>query len=336
MDEKKTLIIGEVAQAHDGSLGTAHTYIESMSKAGADVVKFQMHIADAESSEYETFRVKFSSQDKTRFDYWKRMEFTIDHWNEIKDHCTEKGVEFMCSPFSIAAVDILESLNVNRYKIASGEINNYLMLEKIAKTGKPILLSTGMSSFQEIDDTLNFLKPFGNSISIFQTTTAYPTGAKEIGFNVITGMLKRYDHPIGLSDHSGKIFPSLAAVTLGASMIEVHGVFNKDMFGPDVKASLTIEEFTQLVEGIRYIDEAQVNKVEKDRTDQFEEMKVMFGKSLAVNKDMKAGDTLTFDDLESKKPANKGLNAKNYQDILGKVLKIDMAKNQFINENDLE
>jgi len=132
-------IIAEIAQAHDGSLGTAHAYIDALSKTGVHAIKFQTHIAEAESSIYEPFRVKFSKQDKTRFDYWKRMEFTLEQWKELKAHCNEVGLEFMSSPFSNAAVDVLEEVGVNRYKIGSGEVTNFLLLEKINRILKSLI-----------------------------------------------------------------------------------------------------------------------------------------------------------------------------------------------------
>ena len=125
-------IIAEIAQAHDGSLGMAHAYVDAVAKTGCHAIKFQTHISEAESSIHEPFRVKFSKQDATRMDYWKRMEFTLDQWKEIKQHCDEVGLEFMSSPFSNAAVDLLEKVGVLRYKIGSGEVNNFVLLEKSA------------------------------------------------------------------------------------------------------------------------------------------------------------------------------------------------------------
>ena len=127
-------IIEEIGQAHEGSLGIAHSYIDSMAEAGVSAIKFQTHIADAESSEFEPFRVKFSYEDKTRFEYWKRMEFSEDQWVGIKSHCDDAGIEFLSSPFSLAAIDMLERVGVKRYKVGSGEANNHLMLEYLAKT----------------------------------------------------------------------------------------------------------------------------------------------------------------------------------------------------------
>src|SRR6056297_2390453 len=150
-------IIAEVGQAHEGSLGIAHSYIDALANTGVHAVKFQTHIADAESSIYEPFRKKFSYEDEKRIDYWRRMEFTPKQWKELKEHCEEKNLEFISSPFSNAAVDLLEDLNVSRYKIGSGEVTNLLILEKIARTGKPIILSSGMSSFDELDRVFDFL-----------------------------------------------------------------------------------------------------------------------------------------------------------------------------------
>ena len=152
------MIIAEIGQAHDGSLGTVYAYIDALSKTGVDVIKFQMHIAEAESSIYEPFRVKFSKQDASRMDYWKRMEFTFEQWYGIKKHCEDLGMEFMASPFSNSAVELLEKLNVRRYKVGSGEVNNLLIIQKIAETRKPILISSGMSNYEEIDQTINFFR----------------------------------------------------------------------------------------------------------------------------------------------------------------------------------
>ncbi|MCG3670043.1 N-acetylneuraminate synthase family protein [Aliarcobacter butzleri] len=331
----KTFIIAEIGQAHEGSLGILHSYINALADTGVDAIKFQTHIAEAESSEYEPFRVKFSYEDDTRYDYWKRMEFTLEQWKGIKKHCDEVGLEFISSPFSNMAVDWLEEVGVKKYKIGSGEVSNYLMLEKIAKTGKEIILSSGMSSFAELDDTINFLKQFGNKLSVLQCTTKYPTSAEDIGLNVINELKERYELPIGLSDHSSTIYPSLSAVSLGADILEFHVIFDKSMFGPDSKSSLTINEVKQLVEGVRFIEKSVENKIDKTDNSRFKELKNIFEKSLAVNKDLKAGDIITFDDLEAKKPSNYGISAKEYKKVLGKSINKNMRKWDFLAEEDI-
>ena len=330
-----TYIIAEIAQAHDGSLGMAHAYIDAVSKTGCNAIKFQTHIAAAESSMHEPFRIQFSKQDKTRFDYWKRMEFSLEQWKELKQHCDEVGLEFISSPFSNAAVDLLEEVGVNCYKIGSGEVSNFLLLEKIAQTGKPVIISSGMSSYNELDKTVLFLKEREVNFSILQCTTAYPTQPTQYGLNVIDELKKRYKVPIGFSDHSAKIETSIAAVALGAKIIEFHVVFDKRVFGPDTTSSLTIDEANSLVKGIRNIEQALVNPVNKLVNDEFQSLKNIFEKSLAVNKSLKAEHIITFEDLEAKKPKGFGIDAIKFEAVLGKVVLKDMKQWDFLNEDNL-
>lgn len=331
----KPFIIAEIGQAHEGSLGIAHSYIDALADTGVDAVKFQTHIAHAESSEYEPFRVKFSYEDVTRYNYWKRMEFTEEQWLGLKEHCEEKKMEFMSSPFSNAAVDLLEKLNVKRYKIGSGEVSNYLMLEKVGRTGKPIIVSSGMSSFKELDNAIEFLKPFSNELAVLQCTTSYPTRPEDWGLNVIDELNQKYNIPVGFSDHSGDIFACLTAAALGAEIIEFHVVFDKQMFGPDAKASLTIDQTKKLVKGLRDRAIAFKNPINKSDSSRFEDLKRIFEKSLAVNKDLVKGHKLTFNDLEAKKPKDHGIDASKFKDVIGKTIKTDLSAWSFLNSKDL-
>lgn len=324
------MIIAEIAQAHDGSLGNAHAFIDALAETGVDAVKFQTHIAEAESSALEPFRVKFSRQDKTRFDYWKRMEFTPEEWQGIQAHCHELGLKFISSPFSNAAVDLLDNIGVDAIKIGSGEISNLLMLEKIARTGKPIILSSGMSDLVELEKTLDFLKVFSNPLSLLQCTTAYPTAPDQWGLNVIGILKEKFGIPVGFSDHSGNIYASLAAAALGAEIFEFHVVFDKRQFGPDTIASITIDQTKILAQGIKEIQKALANPIEKSEVSKYTELKRIFGKSLAVNKDLKKGTVLQFEDLESKKPGDQGIPASDYQSVLSKPLTRDLNKWDFL------
>lgn len=326
------LLIAEIAQAHEGSLGIAHSYINALAKTGVDAIKFQVHIAEAESSIYEPFRINFSKQDNSRYDYWKRMEFSIEQWRELKNHCDEVNIEFMASPFSNAAVDLLEELNVKRYKIGSGEVNNFLLLEKIARTGKPIILSSGLSSFEELDETVKFLENKNIEFSILQCTTSYPTKPKNYGLNVIKEMKERYEVPIGYSDHSAKLETGIAAITLGAEILEFHAVFDRQMFGPDASSSLEIDEIKQLVFSIRNIDIARQHRVDKNDNSSFSNLKEIFEKSLAVNKDLPRGHIISFEDLESKKPKGFGIPASQFQQVIGKSIKSELKQWDFLKE----
>jgi N,N'-diacetyllegionaminate synthase len=329
--------IAEIGQAHDGSLGILHSYIDALSSTGLSAIKFQTHLAEAESSEYEPFRVNFSYVDETRFDYWKRMQFSINQWKEIKDHCDHVGLEFMSSPFSLAAVDLLEELDMRRYKIGSGEVTNLLMLEKIAKTGKPIILSSGMSSYSEIYNAVSFLESFGNEVSILQCTTSYPTPYEKLGLNVISELKKIYPkNTIGLSDHSGEIYSGIAATVLGAEILEFHAVFDKRLFGPDAKSSLTIDQIDELVNAVSKIERALNNPVDKSNNAKFRDLKGMFEKSLAINRPLNKGDIIAVDDLETKKPAKQGIAASDYKTVLGKKLNKNLKKWSFLTKKDID
>lgn len=334
--KQKPYLIAEIAQAHDGSLGILHSYIDAVAQTGVQAIKFQLHIAKAESSIHEPFRVNFSKEDATRYDYWKRMEFTLQQWKDIKKHCDEAGLDFICSPFSNLAVDWLEEIGVHTYKVGSGEVNNLLLLEKITQTGKPIIISSGMSSFSELNETVSFLKSKNANFSILQCTTAYPTKPEQYGLNVITELKQRYNVPIGFSDHSSDVSTGIAAVALGAEILEFHVVFHKEMFGPDAAASLSIEETKQLVTAVEKISSAANNPIDKNNNDNFKELKSIFEKSLAINKDLPKGHILTFSDLESKKPSGFGISAGKFKEIIGKKLVTHKTKWDFLNEEDLE
>lgn len=331
----KTTLIAEIAQAHEGSLGIAHSFIDALSKTGISTVKFQTHIADVESSEYETFRVNFSYEDKTRFDYWKRMEFTEEQWRGLKEHCDACNLEFLSSPFSNAAVDLLEKINVKRYKIGSGEISNFLLLEKVAKTGKPIIISSGMSDLNELMTVFQFLNARNIDMSILQCTTAYPTAPGQWNLNLIDVLKDKFNVPIGYSDHSGEVYPLIAAFVKGAQIIEFHVTFDKRMFGPDAKASLNIDEVKYLVDAIQKLEIDFEKKATKSINNDLYRLKEIFGKSLSINKDLMADHVLSFDDLDTKKPKGYGIDANKFEKVIGRKLKFDKLANSFIKESDL-
>ncbi len=329
-------VIAEVAQAHDGSLGSAHAYIDAVASTGADAVKFQTHIAAEESSELDTWRVKFSKQDATRYDYWKRMEFTVPQWLELKQHAEEKGLVFLSSPFSLAAIRLLERLGMSAWKVASGEVTNRLFLDAMTATGKPVLVSSGMSYLEEMDATVALIKAAKSPVAVFQCTTSYPCPPEKIGLNQITELAERYQCPVGLSDHSGTPYPSLAALTLGAKLIEVHITFSREMFGPDVSASLTTDEFRQMVTGLRSIETMQASPMLKNASaETMEPLRRMFGQSLVAATDLAEGTVITRENLSCRKPGH-GIPAADVTSILGKKLKHAVKTAQFLNLDDLE
>lgn len=312
--ENAVYVIAEVSQNHDGSLGQAHAFIDAAAQTGVDAIKFQTHIAEAESTPDEPFRVPFSYEDKTRYDYWKRMEFTPEQWRGLYRHAQQSGLDFLSSAFSVEAFEMLQSIGIPAWKLGSGEVFNKYLFTRMAQTKKPMILSTGMSTYADIDRQIKWME--GNPYAILQCTTAYPCPPDQIGLNVIREMRERYRCPVGMSDHSGTIFPSLAAVANGALMIEVHITMSPYMFGPDVKASLTVEQLAEMTKGIRMISamlNAPVNK--NALTSELSGLKGIFGKGIYLKKDIRQGDVLSVDDICFKKPM-KGIAADDYEKII--------------------
>ena len=188
------------------------------------------------------------------------MEFSEDQWAGLKIHADELDIDFISTPFSSKAIKLLDNLDVPFWKVSSGDINNTPLLEEMALTAKPVVLSSGMSSIEELDKAVSILKKHKTSFAILQCTTSYPCPPEKIGLNNISNFRTRYKCPVGLSDHSGNIYSSLAATSLQASIIEVHVVFDKDMFGPDVSSSITFKELKSLVEGAKHIHQIFLNE----------------------------------------------------------------------------
>lgn len=337
-NKQKIYIIAEVSQNHDGSLGQAHAFIDAVASTGADAIKFQTHIAEEESTPDEPFRVKFSYCDKTRYDYWKRMEFTHEQWKGLYDHALEKGLDFLSSPFSTAALEMLDKIGVPAWKFGSGEVFNDLLLKQAIDTRKPIILSTGLSTLQEIDRQVKTVQEAGNPLLLMECTTAYPSRPEEIPIKLISEYQKRYCCPIGISDHSATIYPSLAAATLGARAVEVHVTMSREMFGPDVKASVTIEELKQIVNGTEFISKMlDVQEDKRELSDNRKTLRTMFSKSIYAKRDLRAGEVLVGDLIGIKKPScADGVAVEDYNKLLGKKITVDIAKDALIKWENIE
>lgn len=329
-------LIAEVAQAHDGSLGWAHAFVDAAAEAGADAIKFQTHIAEAESTLDEPFRIRLTSQDETRYDYWKRMSFTREQWGELSRHAREKGLTFLSSAFSLEAVEMLQELGVPVWKLGSGEYGSQYLFEAIAKTRLPVLLSTGMSTYDEIAIAYNFFQSREIDIALFQCTSQYPTPMTDVGVNVIEELRTRYACPVGLSDHSGTVFPALAALARGADMIELHVCFDKKMFGPDIPASVTFEEFKHVRNARDAFYEMSNHPVDKDSMSQkLKPIRGLFSKSIAPVRDLHAGDIITASDLTLKKPGT-GIPETDLENVVGKRVLRAVGRDYLLKWDDID
>ncbi len=333
--EGRCLIIGEVSQSHDGSLGMAHSFIDAIANAGADAVKFQTHIAAEESTPSEPWRVKFSRQDETRYQYWQRMEFTKEQWRGLKQHADERGLLFLSTPFSDKAVDLLAEIGMTVWKIASGEVGNTPMLSRIAAFSQPLILSSGMSDWEELDDAVKIAGESGNPSAVLQCTSAYPCPPERVGINMLEVLRNRYDCAVGLSDHSGNIYAGLAAVTLGAEVLEIHVALSREMFGPDVPASVTTTELRQLVEGTRQIEKMTAHPINKDEmAAELAPLRDLFTKSIVAGTDLAAGTILGSEHLKLKKPGT-GLSSTRLSEVIGKTLRRELKADEMLSLQDL-
>lgn len=330
------LIIAEIGQSHDGSVDLAHAYIDAIADTNADAVKFQMHIASEESTTDDQFRTKFGYNDETRYQYWSRMEFTDSEWTSLSKHVADRGLLFLCSPFSRRSLKKLISLEIGAIKVASGEIANSELFETVLASGLPIYLSTGMSSWDEIARAITLLVNNNTSVTLMQCTSLYPTPYSKVGLNVIDELRQRFNVPVGLSDHSGTLFPSLAAIARGVVAVEVHVTLDRRMPGPDVSSSITVDQLAFLVsykEAVLEIDSNQVNK--DDMASELFNMRDLFFRSVAPASDLKAGVVLTRDLLTLKKPGT-GISGDEMDNLIGRRLNTNVSSQNLLKWENLD
>lgn len=335
MDSKKTYIIAEIGNTHEGSLGLAKCMIKAAADCGVDCVKFQTHIFDAESLPSAPNPPYF--KDETRKEYFDRTAFTINEWKELKRYCEEDcGKDFISSPFSLEAVDLLDEVGIPSFKIPSGEVTNIPLLEHVAQKGKQVILSSGMNTWDELDEAVATLKNNGcTDLIILQCTSEYPCPPEKAGLNIMQEMADRYNVPVGFSDHTlGSAVP-ITAVAMGACLVEKHFTLSKLAYGSDAKNSTEPNEFKQLVEDIRMAELAMNTKREKNLDDGLKNMKTIFEKSIVAASDIAAGTTITKEHLAYKKPGD-GIPAREYKSFIGKKLKQSVQADYVFQKLDFE
>lgn len=319
--KESVYIIAEIGNTHEGSLGLAKCFIKAAADCGVDCVKFQTHIFDAESLTSAPNPPYF--KDETRKEYFDRTAFTIDEWKELKRYCEDDcGKDFISSPFSLEAVDLLNEVGIQSFKIPSGEVTNLPFLEHVAKTGKQVILSSGMNTWEEMDEAVATLRANRcTDLIMLQCTSEYPCPPEKAGLNIMLEMKERYNVPVGFSDHTlGSAVP-ITAVVMGAVLIEKHFTLSQLAYGSDAKNSTEPEDFKRLVSDIRMAELAINSKREKNLDDGLRNMKMIFEKSIVAAKTIQAGEVITREHLAYKKPGD-GIPAREFKDFLGKTLKI--------------
>lgn len=313
-------LIAEIGSVHDGSFGNAGKLIEAAAACGADAVKFQTHIPEAETLRDAPMPSYFKGE--PRFEYFRRTGFTLEQWRALKVKCDDLGVMFLSSPFSLEAVDLLEAVGMAVYKIPSGEVSNLPLLERVKATGKPVLLSSGMSGWAEMDAAVETLTG-GGPVTVMQCTSAYPCPPERVGLNIMVEMGRRYDLPVGYSDHTLGYAACFAACALGAVVIEKHFTFSRLMYGSDAQHSMEPADFKVLAEGLRHIRAMLASPVDKDDLAPYSEMKRIFEKSVVTAHPLSGGTVLSEADLAFKKPGD-GIAAASWRDLIGRRVVHDL------------
>ncbi|XAL98823.1 N-acetylneuraminate synthase family protein [Phycisphaeraceae bacterium D3-23] len=326
-------IIAEVGSVHDGSFDNALKLIELAASVGADSVKFQTHLPEHEILRDAPLPGHHTSE--ARYDYYHRTGFSTDQWGHLSQHADKHGIVFLSSPFSERAVELLESIGMPVYKVTSGEVTNLPLLERIKATGKPVLLSSGMSNWAELDAAVEvFGRDYAGGLTVMQCSSAYPCPPERVGLNVMRQMAERYGTPVGLSDHTLDNYSGFAAVSLGATVIEKHLTFSRAMSGSVAKHSLEPDEFRDLVRGIRAIETMVASEVDKDDLAPYGEMKSVFEKSVVTQKQILIGTTITREMLDVRKPGT-GIPAREIGSIVGRKAARSVAADTLLSEDDL-
>jgi N,N'-diacetyllegionaminate synthase len=324
------LVVAEIGNNHDGNMGQAKALIDAAAEAGADAVKFQTHIADAEMLPSTPTPPHF---DEPRYAFTKRMELSREDHVNLKAAAEEHGLLFFSSPFSVQAVELLEEVGVPVYKIASGEVTNPPVVEAVAATGRPVLLSTGMSGIEEIDTAVAILRAAGSPFVLLQCTSTYPARPEDVNLRAMQALGERFDCPVGLSDHTPDIYTAIAAVALGAVCVEKHFTLSRRLYGPDHHASLEPDDLRRLVAGVRQV-EAALGTGEKERDPALDPARATFEKSVVTTTPVQEGAVIEASMLTTKRPGN-GIPAARLRELVGRRTARALEANHLLEEADV-
>lgn len=328
----KTFIIAEAGDNHNGDVKIAYQLIDKAIEAGADCVKFQTFVTEeviskrAEKAEYQK---ESTGSEESQYDMVKKLELTFDNFRDLQKYAKSKGIEFLSTPFDIPSVDFLDSIDVPYFKIPSGEITNLPYLIHIAKTGRRVILSTGMAELDEIEAAIRILEEHGaGEISLLHCNTEYPTPAEDVNLNAMLTLKEKFHVKVGYSDHTQGIEVPIAATAMGAEIIEKHFTLDHNMEGPDHKASLEPHELKAMVEGIRKIEKALGNGIKTASNSEKKNIDIA-RKSIVARKKICQGELLTEDNLAVKRPGN-GISPMKWFEIIGTKAIRDFEEDEMI------
>jgi N,N'-diacetyllegionaminate synthase len=325
-------VIAEAGVNHNGSLEIAKNMVDCAKESGADCIKFQTFVSknivskNAEKADYQKLQ---NDSCESQLDMLRKLELSYEEFCELNQYCQSVGIEFLSTGFDFDSIDFLKTLEMKKWKIPSGEITNLPYLIKIAKLNRPVILSTGMSTMDDIRLALNVLKEYGSGeITVLHCTTEYPTPFEEVNLAAMISINNEFGLPFGYSDHTRGIEVAIAAVAMGATVIEKHFTLNRTMDGPDHKASLEPNELKAMVSAIRNVEIA-IGSGEKKPTKSEKKNIVIARKSIIANRYIKKGEIFTEENLTVKRPGH-GLSPMQWFDVIGKLAVRDFEEDELI------
>ncbi len=328
----RVLIIAEAGVNHNGDVELAHKMIDEAKNAGADVVKFQTGIPEKVMSRFAKkaeYQEKTTGKDESQLEMVKKISLKYEDHAALKKHCQDIGIKFLSTPFDLDSISFLDELGCDIWKIPSGEITNYPYLVKIAVTGKPIIMSTGMSTLDEVEAALAVLRDNGaGTISLLHCTTEYPAPFKDVNLRAMITLRERFGCKVGYSDHTPGIEIPVAAVALGAQIIEKHFTLDRNMEGPDHKASIEPAELSAMVNSIRNVELALGSGIKEPSESEIKNMAIA-RKSIIAARDIEKGELLSDENLTTKRPGN-GISPMKWNEVIGTIAVRDFKEDELI------
>ena len=331
-NQKKVFIIAEAGDNHNGDYDTALKLVDKAVEAGADCVKFQTFVTErviSKLAEKADYQKESTGTGESQYEMVKKLELSFEQFRQIKKYCEQKKIMFLSTPFDLESIDFLQEIDIPFWKIPSGEITNLPYLEKIAHTGKDIIMSTGMCTIEEIQKAIDILKKNGaGKMTLLHCNTEYPTPYEDVNLRAMKTMAETFGVEVGYSDHTKGIEVPIAAAAMGAVVIEKHSTLDKNMPGPDHKASLEPDELKQMIQSVRNIEKALGSSEKKPSTSEIKNIDIA-RKSIVAKKAIKKGEELTEDNLDIKRPGN-GISPMYWYDLLGTKAVKDFSEDELI------
>lgn len=332
MNNNHTFIIAEAGVNHNGSFELAKQLVDKAVWAGVDCIKFQTFNSKnlvSKNAQKADYQKKNTDSNESQFEMLKKLELSKEQFIELKNYCQKKNIMFLSTPFDLESIDFLASIGVNIWKVPSGEITNYPFLRAIGKRKESVIMSTGMCTLEEVRDAVAVLKKFGtNDVTLLHCTTEYPAPYESVNLNAMLTLKNEFSYKVGYSDHTNGIEIPVAAVAMGSCVIEKHFTLNKNMEGPDHKASLEPDELKQMVQSIRNVEAALGDGIKQPSEAEKKNIAIA-RKSIVAACDLKKGEVFSENNITAKRPGN-GLSPMCWESILGKEAKKDFFEDEVI------